>query len=172
MHLKEILNPEDFWQYSIATYQLPEVKELCLLCQEQFNVNVNVILLCGWLHGFGKTLDVEQLEKLLTEIEDSQIALKVLRGLRNDCKKGSEAYKAYLREELEHEALQQQQLLNALANCSSLHSGAHPLTVYFKLAQCEDTVTLESLPSGNEILRSLISNMEAISEDRDDDCNI
>lgn len=182
MHLEEILNPEAFWQYSLTTYQQLEVKELCLLSQEQFDLNVNVILLCGWLNRFDKTLKVNQLELLLSEIAGSQSELKDLRRLRNDYMKDSEAYKACLGKELQHEALQQQQLLNTLAGFTLLAVDRHPLSVYFEWAQCNDSRTCKSKTSikktsmrkttAKQTLQSLIAKMETTTEGKDDDCNI
>lgn len=162
MSLNKVLNSDAFWQYSIATYQQPEVKEMCLHCQAQYDLNVNVILLCGWLNRFGKTLEVEQLDMLLAGIADSQAALKQLRCLRNGCLKGSDAYKAYLREELEYEAQQQKHLINTLASFSLSKAEIHALSVYFEFAQCGD----------KGCLASLISKMEVFTEGREDDCNI
>lgn len=157
---EKILNPSAFWQYSVATYQSLQVKELCLQCQEQFDLNVNVILLCGWLHSFGKTLKPNQWEQLLVEITDSQMTLKALRRSRKSCVKGSDAYKAHLRDELEQEAQQQKQLLDGLARFCLETGHMHPLITYFEFAQVYDLVALESQHSIKEISQALMSRME------------
>ena len=38
-----------FWDFSINFYQRPNVEESCLTLQDEFSLNVNLILFCYWL---------------------------------------------------------------------------------------------------------------------------
>ncbi len=45
--IAQLDNP--FWQYSLCVYANPLIQKQCLTWQEQYNINVNVLLFCCWL---------------------------------------------------------------------------------------------------------------------------
>ncbi|GAA0672090.1 MULTISPECIES: TIGR02444 family protein [Rheinheimera] len=59
---KKTLNPESFWQYSLSLY--PAVKELCLQWQDNFGVNINLLLFLLYLDKQQQSLDETQLKQL------------------------------------------------------------------------------------------------------------
>jgi uncharacterized protein (TIGR02444 family) len=61
---KKTLNPESFWQYSLSLY--PAVKDLCLQWQDNFGVNINLLLFLLYLDKQQQSLDETQ----LTQLED------------------------------------------------------------------------------------------------------
>ncbi len=57
MKSDDLNNP--FWQYSLEVYAKPEVAELCLSLQDEFGLDVNVLLFCGYLGSLGKVFPCE-----------------------------------------------------------------------------------------------------------------
>ena len=144
MSQSRMYQPEAFWRYSIDTYSQPGMKDLCLACQDQLGLNVNVVLLCGWVNIFGKTLTHKQMQSLLQSIETSEIGLNKQRQVRNNHERGSDAYKDCLKQELALEGEQQKILLQELAKYDLVEGGfdsakassavSHPLNMYFSFS--------------------------------------
>lgn len=42
-----------FWDFAIDAYRRPGVSEACLKLQEPYNLDVNLLLFCGWTGAFG-----------------------------------------------------------------------------------------------------------------------
>lgn len=145
MSLEKLLDPEAFWRFSLEIYSRNKVKQLCLYCQDQHGLNVNVILLCIWLGRLKKGLSIQQCQELVVGIAASEIKLKQQRSLRSEHKKGSEQYKACLQQELELEAEQQKLLLRILAGMPDTVMDVKPINNYFVAMQIDDEQTLESL---------------------------
>ncbi len=59
---KKTLNPESFWQFSLSLY--PVVKEVCLQWQDNFGVNINLLLFLLYLDKQQQSLSESQLQKL------------------------------------------------------------------------------------------------------------
>jgi uncharacterized protein (TIGR02444 family) len=59
---KKILNPEQLWQYSLSLY--PRIKDLCLQWQDNFGVNVNLLLFLLYLDKQQQSLSEQQLQQL------------------------------------------------------------------------------------------------------------
>ena len=145
MSQNRLYQAEAFWRYSTDTYSQLGMKDLCLACQDQLGLNVNVILLCGWVSVFGKTLTRRQVQGLLWSIKETEAKLKKQRLARNRYKRGSDAYRDCLKQELAQESEQQRILLQKLAECdltegvfdSKEANGSvfqsHPLKTYFSL---------------------------------------
>jgi len=39
----------NFWNFSIDFYRLPDIKKSCLVLQDNYQLNVNLVLFCHWL---------------------------------------------------------------------------------------------------------------------------
>lgn len=74
------MNRERFWDYSITHYALPGVAESCLRLQDEYGLDVNLILCCLWYGQFYGELSRQQLERL-TEFSDKWSG-QVVRPLR------------------------------------------------------------------------------------------
>lgn len=48
-----------FWQYSLHLYAQPEVEKLCLQLQNGHDLDVNLLLFCGWLATQERIFDPE-----------------------------------------------------------------------------------------------------------------
>lgn len=78
---KKILSSEQFWQYSLSLY--PAIKDVCLQWQDQFGVNINLLLFLLYLDKQQQSVSeaqLQQLEDLLkhfsTEVTQSIRALR------------------------------------------------------------------------------------------------
>lgn len=78
---KKTLSSEQFWHYSLSLY--PAIKEMCLQWQDNFSVNINLLLFLLYLDKQQQSLSevqLQQLEDLLkhfsTEVTQSIRALR------------------------------------------------------------------------------------------------
>ncbi|MGE3921281.1 MAG: TIGR02444 family protein, partial [Gammaproteobacteria bacterium] len=42
------LPKNEFWQYALKLYSKHVIKDTCLLLQDNYSINVNIILYCIW----------------------------------------------------------------------------------------------------------------------------
>ena len=71
------------WDYSVATYRLDEVAQLCLGLQDDFGVDVNLLMYAGWLAHMERRLSGAHLTELEALIVDwREGVVKPLRLLR------------------------------------------------------------------------------------------
>lgn len=71
---------ETFWDFSVRTYSQAGVADACLALQDQYGVDVNLLLYCCWAGGRSAALDDETFRRAL---DFSQIwADRVVRPLR------------------------------------------------------------------------------------------
>lgn len=108
-----------FWQFSCELYEKPDVAFHCIKLQDNFNCNVNVILLGMWLLSYNQTNAVKltlrksDVQGLVNAIQESDKQLHVLRRTRRKAK-GSSQYETYKKQELALEKQQQCLLIEAL----------------------------------------------------------
>lgn len=73
----------EFWNFSIGFYANPEVESTCLNLQDQYHLNVNLILFCYWLaENKQEPLDKEQWTQLLSAAQPWEEIIKPLRQSR------------------------------------------------------------------------------------------
>lgn len=114
-------NSDSFWQFSLEFYSLEPIKQACLTLQDNFDFNVNLILLCCWLDGLCVKLSTEQLHQLKGAIKNSDAELKQHRKLRTASKNQPHRYAALLQQELELEQAQQSILVSTLNSMKVVH---------------------------------------------------
>ena len=101
-----------FWDYSLKVYALTEVKDLCLDLQNRYGFNVNLLLLCGYLERKSLGLSSVDINKLQQDIAQIDRQTQLIRNKRVAVKKSEpKQYQQLLKNELELEKLQQQQLI-------------------------------------------------------------
>lgn len=120
---------EEFWQYSWqfygATYQDKPVASVCLRLQDDFDANINALLLCCYMQTKGYALSQQALVQLLQVIEESDAEIRSLREKRRKAKLYIEdeaskaAYQGLKKEELQKEKEQQQILVAAMLDIDS-----------------------------------------------------
>lgn len=78
----------EFWRYSLAVYQLPEVQRLCLHLQEQIDADVNLILFAGWLAKNNIDFSPDRVNQANKKIKQwRKEIIKPLRDVRYSVKK-------------------------------------------------------------------------------------
>ncbi|MDX1677044.1 TIGR02444 family protein [Arsukibacterium sp.] len=126
---------QQLWQFSLALY--PQVQPLCLAWQDNFGVNINLLLLLCYLEQQQLSLTHQQLLQLTAELEQfSSQFTQPLRALRRKSSSASlstsqqqHLKQALLQAELKLEQLEQQLLLQ---HCPALNANAQPLLeLYF-----------------------------------------
>ncbi len=78
---------DDFWEFSIRVYGTPDVEPACLNLQDEFGLNVNLILYCCWAGSLGVRLERDQLDGVIAAVAEWQRAVVLpLRGVRRQLK--------------------------------------------------------------------------------------
>ena len=80
-------NDNPFWRFSLAIYALPEVSNWCLRLQDQYQLDVNLLLYTVWRGSRGESLGAGQLAQLESAVAAwrSQVLLPI-RALRRQLK--------------------------------------------------------------------------------------
>jgi uncharacterized protein (TIGR02444 family) len=121
------LNAATFWQISLAFY--PQVQPLCLQLQDNWQANVNVLLLLSYTEQLGWQLDAESLTQALQQLAPlSQQITQILRQCRRELPKlpldgnqQAELKQGILQTELVAERLEQQLLCHFLRFTPATH---------------------------------------------------
>lgn len=79
--------PNAFWSYSLELYRVPAVADACLVLQEDWGADVNLLLYCCWLGQAGRALDRRSLRKAIAAVSRWQAeVIKPLRQARRALK--------------------------------------------------------------------------------------
>lgn len=126
-----MLKASDLWQFSLAIYSQPEVKDSCLMLQDRWQHNVNILLSCAYLDRIALKLSVADLEPMDQCISDTEVPLKHMRRLRKEAKfKEPQRYQALLSDELKLEKQQQQSIVECLNSLQLTSSNSDNLSLY------------------------------------------
>ncbi|WP_435274880.1 TIGR02444 family protein [Psychrobium sp. nBUS_13] len=109
------LDSEALWQYSLGAYD--QVKDLVLKLQDDYGLNVNLLLLSGYAQTLGCAIDEFDMHSLVTQTKQWQTAItKPYRELRRELKDTitSQQYQAMLTVELALEREEQWRLTQCL----------------------------------------------------------
>jgi len=109
------LSSDELWQYSLEQY--PGVESLVLPLQEQYGLNINLLLLCGYAQTNGCAIDEFQLQQLIAQTQDWNTRLtSPFRQLRRELKHSvsEQQYRQLLTMELSLEQEEQWRLVNSL----------------------------------------------------------
>ena len=108
-----IPSAEQFWHFSEQHYARPGVAAACLQLQDDYNANVNLLLLLVMLEERGLSVNLSQ---LLPIVRQRAGLFTQWRQVRRQLKEtvSTDAYLALLRHELALENWQQQELIAAL----------------------------------------------------------
>lgn len=98
-HAHSSLTLGGLWQFSLDYYAVNEVKEACLCLQNQFQGNVNLLLLLKWLDEQQLSINDSEWPHLLACLSHSESLVHSFRELRRKLK-------SHLSETLYREALQ------------------------------------------------------------------
>lgn len=105
-----------FWRFSLAVYGAPGVAEECLGVQEEFGVDVNVLLYCAWLAGArATTLTPDDLAGIAESVQTwHEGAVKPLRRARKFMKTQGGQDIADLRTRLKRIEIEAEQIEQAM----------------------------------------------------------
>ncbi|MDP2560816.1 TIGR02444 family protein [Psychrobium sp. 1_MG-2023] len=109
------LSSDELWQYSLTHY--PNVEKLLIELQDTYQLNVNLLLLCGYAQSLGCAIDEFQLQELVSESHSWNKRLtSPFRALRRSLKVelSAEQYQDMLTMELALEQEEQWRLINSL----------------------------------------------------------
>lgn len=121
---------DEFWKFSFEVYARPGVQNYCLTLQDDWQLNVNILLLCCYIEEKGLACSIEQLEELTEYINETDQALIAHRKKRRAAKnEDSPLYQQLLKVELEMEKQQQARLIEKV-NSFELNEGSDNLTTY------------------------------------------
>lgn len=103
------LTPSQFWDYSVARYGQKEVAPLCLDLQDNYGVNVNLLLFMCWCIEHQTVVNFFQFQTLKNGIADSEAQLHQHRSERRQAKTNcdDDTYNALKAQELLLERAQQ-----------------------------------------------------------------
>ena len=71
-----------FWRFSLGFYDQPSVAAQCLALQNEFGLDVNLLLLCFWQGSEGKLLTREFFTQILSDTRIEQLRKDVILPLR------------------------------------------------------------------------------------------
>jgi uncharacterized protein (TIGR02444 family) len=113
----------DIWEFAGALYAYPGVADACLQLQDQWGLNVNILLWCYWLETRACRLDSVGLQAALASIKVlDQDYIQPLRAMRRQLKQhGAENLLEEMRQHIKQaELLGEHHLLTELALLSGL----------------------------------------------------
>lgn len=136
------------WAFSEQRYK--EHMHSFLRLQDEFGLNVNLLLLCLYLDERGYALCQQALASLCLALDDTETLLKPLRALRRKTKTlDSQAYACLKQAELALEARQQQDLIAAIPAVGGTQMAENNL-----LAYCQ-TLGLRMAPELRALLQAV-----------------
>lgn len=135
----EQISPNSLWQFSLTLY--PKIEPICLFWQDNFNANVNLLLLLCYLEHLQHHISQPQLQQLSAELLSlSRTVTLPIRTLRRQAQ-NHQLKQALLDAELIAEQLEQQQLCES---CPLLTEGSRPLLEkYLEFLQIPVTPALQ-----------------------------
>lgn len=109
-----------FWRFSLQFYRLPSVSDACIALQDEYGVDVNLLLFLLWCADEGRSLSADDVKTLDNKVCDwRNLSVIPIRNARRKLKHArtlidagqQEAFRARIKAvELEAERLQQQAL--------------------------------------------------------------
>lgn len=124
-----------FWRFSLQFYRLAGVADACIALQDEYGVDVNVLLFLLWRADEGRLLTADEVKTLDDKVRDwRNLTVVPIRTIRRKLKSActpiepgqQEAFRTRIKAvELEAERLQQQALF-ALSQSGALGKEAEP----------------------------------------------
>ncbi|WP_117235953.1 TIGR02444 family protein [Vibrio maerlii] len=132
-HARISLTIERLWQFSLQYYSVSEVKEACLLIQNQHHGNVNLLLLLIWLDEQHVRFSSQDWPTLNLCLQRSESLLHDYRELRKQFKTHlpDSVYRKSLQFELQLEKQQQSDLVECINQMTLTNNNTDPLTLEY-----------------------------------------
>lgn len=168
----------EFWNFSTQTWMLPDIEKVCLDLQNEFDVNVNILLYCCWIGNKKLSINDDDLQMLLDTTQPWQTIIKPLRDSRKMMKQSLLAMPSEMvdqtlnninemvlnTEHMEQLALEKTLNLANVSPCSSQSSIECSLTnLVTYLSSIEKISSTENLmPQLSELLNAIYQDEEAV----------
>lgn len=136
-----MLNASEFWAFSLNVY--PDWQKTLLQLQDDYDLNINLLLLCIYLEQQNQGLSDQQMTSLIQLCEQTNPLLISLREVRRAAKGVSQqAYSQLKQAELELEKQQQQALVRQANTMQFSAQGDDNLGCYLRLMSLPDSEVL------------------------------
>ena len=141
-----------FWDFSLTRYALDEVPPACLALQDEFDLDVNVLLYGAWVAVMDQCLTVDHLEQMEVIIEPwRRRVVRPLRALRRQWRDypGESGIRSDIKAlELKAERQQQDMMLQFYRGASELPAAPQSLRKKLELvAQVASPDTTDWVPA-------------------------
>ena len=146
------LTPELFWQHSLHIYAQPGVARACLALQDDYQVNVNLLLFYHWCFTVKQPVSQALCNALDEAIATTDPIIQNHR-INRRAAKGSSDYEAFKEQELELEAAQQAELVTTY---QKIMGSELLITDAIELINSDPIIEVLGLPR-NRAIRSLIT---------------
>lgn len=151
---------DSFWDFSCEIYK--QVKSDMLRLQDNYQLNVNLLLFCCFMDLKQHTLSVTQWQIVLYELTQSEQQLKTLRSRRKAAKSTSaQKYNALLEQELVLERKQQHQIIDAVQGWLPLPNGSDNMQAYIRhTLQTSESATLnDAMMTVTKVQRAIVKGL-------------
>ncbi len=127
------LTLERLWQFSLQFYGVREVKEACLALQNNYNGNVNLLMLFRWLDEQHLIFQEKDWHLVQSCLGRSEALLHSFRELRRQLKSqvNDALYRQALQFELQLEKQQQSDLVDCINALTLVRNDGDPLTLRY-----------------------------------------
>ncbi|MCW8109030.1 TIGR02444 family protein [Alteromonas ponticola] len=155
------LSFQHFWNFSVTHYLAGENKRCCLTLQDQYGVNVNLLLLLGWCITHHKIVTLVQWNELQGAIEQSDENLKAHRHRRQKEKQktqfDSARYQLLKDQELVLERRQQADMLEQFSQ--QVHLCIEPDQVNGSIPAFVHSYNLRGKPDALALMAEVINSL-------------
>jgi len=139
-----------FWRFSLQFYRLAGVSDACIALQDEYGVDVNLLLFLLWRAGEGRQLAADEVRSLDAKVRDwRNLTVVPIRTIRRKLKSArtvidpgeQEAFRAKIKAiELEAERLQQQALFALSQSGPHGKEAAPPAAAHGNVCAYEQTM--------------------------------
>ena len=138
------------WHFCIHHYAHVEVQKSCMTLQNEFNGNINVVLLLAWLENAGFCLDYHAVLGLRNAVNETEGLLRRYRIMRRELKPqlSEIAYRKMLNYELSLEKFQQVELVRYVNQQPWHQQGSSSVSFYCAVLDKKAKALYPSLMKG------------------------
>ncbi|GGD77042.1 TIGR02444 family protein [Lacimicrobium alkaliphilum] len=139
-----MLSASEFWTFSLKVY--PDWQQTLLLLQDEYGLNINLLLFCIYLEKSGQGLSDQQMASLIQICDQTATLFTSMREVRRAAKGvNQQVYSQLKQAELELEKHQQQALILAANSMSFTEQDEQNTQRYVRQLQLAPTDTVRAL---------------------------
>ena len=160
-----VMLENDLWSFATRVYAVPEVAAACLAAQDEYSIDVNLLLYGAWLGKSGKRLDKTHLDDAEARVAHwRQRSVQPLRRVRRYLKEvqGAEALRQRVSElELAAEQYQLALLYAGACMANGLSEAGNALAQNLRLVF---SVTAGESPGWESLFQRLLAALSGVAE--------